>query len=78
MIYFRYDSDGSITITLHFLMSDSGEFEPLVQLASEGADWISQLRLPSDVRGTLVICFIVFITRYIYIYIGKEQSEQES
>ncbi|KAI7877088.1 uncharacterized protein EV154DRAFT_62914 [Mucor mucedo] len=48
-----YESDSFLTMSLEFLMPGTSEFDPLVELACELPDVISQLRLTGDVRSKI-------------------------
>lgn len=49
----RYETDNFITIDLDFAMSDSTEFDRLVELACELPDIISQLKFTAEIKSKI-------------------------
>lgn len=45
----KYENDGPLTVSLSFLMSSDKTLDPLVELACELPDVISELKLTADV-----------------------------
>ncbi|KAG1180160.1 hypothetical protein G6F70_001639 [Rhizopus microsporus] len=48
---YRYENDEALTISLSFSMSNSNTLDPLVELACELPDTLSELKLTSDIRN---------------------------
>ncbi|KAG1051951.1 hypothetical protein G6F55_001100 [Rhizopus delemar] len=47
----KYENDGPLTVSLSFLMSSDKTLDPLVELACELPDVISELKLTADIRN---------------------------
>lgn len=47
-----FESDGSLIVTLNYSMNDDG-FDPLVELACELPDYISQYRFTGDIKSKI-------------------------
>lgn len=47
-----FETDGALTVSLNFLMNDNS-FDPLVELACELPDYISQYRFTGDIKSKI-------------------------